>query len=208
MASEPRRDPVTDHLLTPENSALIVIDYQPLEVSSVKSMDQKQLVDNIVRVARTAKTYGLPIVLSTVNVSAGAKQPTIPQLQQVLGGIKALDRTTINAWEDAEFRQAVEATGRRKLVVTGLWTEGCLSFPSLDALRDGYDVYPVVDAIGGSSAEAHRAALERIVQAGGKPAGWLQFICELQRDWARTATVQSFQEILFGSRAATSSVPK
>ncbi len=199
MASEPIRDPVTDHLLTPQNSALIIIDYQPVQVNSIKSMDKGLLVENIVRVAKTAKTYGLPIVLSTVNVKVGG-QPTIPELQTVLDSMEALDRTTINAWEDLEFRKAVEATGRRKLIMTALWTEACLTFPSLDALRDGYEVYLVVDAVGGTSVEAHRAALERIVQAGGKPTSWVQLICELQRDWARTDTVQPFRDILFGSK--------
>ena len=202
MASEPIRDQITDHLLTPKNSALIVIDYQPTQVNSIKSMDHELLVENIVRVAETAKTYGLPIVLSTVNVQTGANQPTIPQLQAVLAGIEPLDRTTINAWEDVAFRQAVEAMGRRKLIMTALWTEACLTFPSLDALRAGYEIYPVVDAVGGTSVEAHRAGLERIAQAGGKPISWAQLICELQRDWARTATVQPFTEILFGSRKA------
>jgi nicotinamidase-related amidase len=116
----------------------------------------------------------------------------------VLNGAKELDRTTINAWEDVEFRHAVEATGRRKLVMTALWTEACLTFPTLDALRDGYEVYPVVDAVGGTSLEAHRAALKRVTQAGAKPVSWVQLICELQRDWARTETADRFAEILFG----------
>ncbi len=97
-----------------------------------------------------------------------------------------------------EFRQAVERLGRKKLIMTALWTEACLAFPTLDALRAGYDVYPVVDAVGGTSAEAHRAALERVVEAGARPVSWVQMICELQRDWARTGTVPTFREILFG----------
>lgn len=199
MASEPVRDPVTDHLLTPRNSVLIIIDYQPIQINSIASMDQALLVDNIVRVARTAVAYDLPIVLSTVNVKAGSP-PTISELQTVLDEVTPLDRTTVNAWEDEEFRRAVEATGRRKLIMTALWTEVCLTFPALDALQGGYEVYPVVDAVGGTSGEAHRAGLDRIVQAGGQPTSWVQLICELQRDWARQATVQPFREILFGSR--------
>jgi nicotinamidase-related amidase len=200
MTSEQIRDPTTDHLLTPENSALLIIDYQPVQVRSIASMNRQLMVDNIVRVARMAKVYGLPIVLSTVNVKTGANEPTIPELQAELAGIEALDRTTINAWEDVEFLAAVKATGRKKLIITALWTEACLTFPSLDAIRDGYEVYPVVDAIGGTSVEAHRAGLERVIQADAKPVSWVQLICELQRDWARTETVKEFREILFASR--------
>lgn len=197
MTSLPVRDQVNDTLLTPKNAALIIIDYQPIQVSSIGSMDQQLLVDNIVRVAKTGKAYGLPIVLSTVNVKAGSGKPTISQLQEVLTGVEPLDRTTINAWEDDQFVHAVEATGRKKLVMTALWTEACLTFPALDAMRGGYEVYPVVDAVGGTSVEAHRAAIERIVQAGAKPVTWVQLICELQRDWGRTETVEAFREILF-----------
>ena len=172
MASEPIRDPIKDHLLTPKNSALIIIDYQPIQVSSVASMDRRTLVQNIVTVVRLAKLFQLPVVLSTVNVKTGGA-PTIHQLQDVLGEIEVYDRTTINAWEDVEFVKAVKATGRKKLIMTALWTEACLSFPSLDALREGYEVYPVVDAVGGTSLEAHQTALERIAQAGGKLVSWV-----------------------------------
>ena len=197
MTSESQRDPVTDHLLTPENSALIIIDYQPVQVGSVASMDRRELVLNIVDVARAAKLYGLPIVLSTVNVSTGKNAPTIHQLTDVIGETKVLDRTSINAWEDVEFVSAVKATGRKKLIMTALWTEACLTFPTLDALRDGYEVYPVVDAVGGTSPEAHRAALERVVHAGAQPISWVQLLCELQRDWARTETASQFAEVVF-----------
>ena len=197
MTSESIRDPVKDQLLTPQNSALIIIDYQPVQVTSVASMDRQKLVSNIVAVARTAKLYGLPIVLSTVNVKTGKNQPTIHQLQEILPGVESFDRTTINAWEDVEFNKAVKATGRKKLIMAALWTEACLTFPALDALHEGYEVYPVVDAVGGTSPEAHRAALERIVQAGAWPVSWVQLICELQRDWQRKDTAQEFANILF-----------
>ena len=197
MTSESRRDPVADHLLTPENSALIIIDYQPVQVSSVASMDRRSLVLNMVDVAKAAKLYELPIVLSTVNVNTGKNAPTIHQLTDVIGEIEALDRTTINAWEDVEFVSAVTATERKKLIMTALWTEACLTFPTLDALRDGYEVYPVVDAVGGTSLEAHRSALDRVVQAGAQPISWVQLLCELQRDWARTETASPFAELVF-----------
>lgn len=197
MTSLPIRDQANDHLLTPMNCALIVIDYQPVQVGSIASMDRRNLVLNIVAVARTAKLYGVPVVLSTVNVKTGANQPTIHQLAAVLDGVEALDRTTINAWEDVEFVEAVKATGRKKLLMTALWTEACLTFPTLDALREGYEVYPIADAVGGTSLEAHRAALERVVQAGAQPTSWVQVLCELQRDWSRKETAGKFAEILF-----------
>jgi nicotinamidase-related amidase len=186
-------------LITPKNSVLIVIDYQPIQVSSIASMDRRTLVANIVAVAKTAMLYELPVVVSTVNVKTGVNQPTIRPLASVLKKTEALDRTTINAWEDEECVQAVKATGRRKLLMTALWTEACLTFPTLDAIREGFEVYPIVDAVGGTSVEAHRAAIERVVQAGAKPASWVQVLCELQRDWSRTETARPFSEILFGS---------
>ncbi len=197
MTSQPIRDQVDDDLITSKNSALLIIDYQPPQVSSVTSIDHLTLVANIVAVANLAKLYGMPIVLSTVNVKSRLNTPTIRQLAEVLEGIEAFDRTTINAWEDEEFVTAVKAAGRKKLIMTALWTEACLTFPALDALREGYEVYPVVDAVGGTSIEAHRAGLERIVQAGAHPTSVVQLLCELQRDWARTETVQPVTEILF-----------
>ncbi len=197
MTSQSIRDPIKDHLLTPQNATLIIIDYQPVQVTSVASMDRRTLVTNIVAVASLAKLFKLPMVLSTVNVKTGKNAPTIHQLQALLTGVEALDRTTINAWEDQEFLQAVKATGRKKLIMAALWTEACLAFPALDALRDGYEVYPVVDAVGGTSPEAHRAALERMDQAGAKLISWVQMACELQRDWLRSETSAKFAEILF-----------
>jgi nicotinamidase-related amidase len=124
------------------------------------------------------------------------RQPSI-SWWKVLTEAEIFERTTINAWEDKEFVQAVKATGRKKLIMTALWTEVCLTFPTLDAMREGYEVYPVVDAVGGTSVEAHRAALQRVKQAGAKPLGWVQMLCELQRDWSRKETAPKFAEILF-----------
>ena len=197
MTSQPIRDQVDDHLITPKNTALLIIDYQPNQLSAVASTDHVSLVANIVAVAKVARLYGVPIVLSTVNVKNLGSPPTFRQLAEVLEGIEAFDRTSINAWEDEEFVTAVRAAGRKKLIMTGLWTEACLTFPALDALREGYEVYPVVDAVGGTSVEAHRAGLERLVQAGAQPTSVVQLMCELQRDWARTETARPVTEILF-----------
>lgn len=191
------RDPIADHLLTPQNSTLIIIDYQPVQVTSVASRPRRELVDNIVSVARTAKLYGRPIVLSTVNVKSGRNQPTIPQLAEVLRNVEPIDRTTINSWEDEQFVAAVKATGRKKLIMAALWTEACLTFPAIDAMKEGYAVFFVADAVGGTSPEAHETAVQRVIQAGAVPIGWVQLICELQRDWQRKDTVKEFGEILF-----------
>ena len=190
------RDPVSDHLLTPHNCAVLIIDYQPIQVSSVASRDRRQLVANITAVARTAQLFGLPVVTSTVNVKTGINRPMIHQLSDILHA-EPIDRTTVNAWEDDDFRTAVEQTGRRKLVIAALWTEVCLCFPTLDALRDGYEVYPVIDAVGGTSSESHDLATDRMKQAGARPISWVQLICELQRDWQRKNTADEFASILF-----------
>jgi nicotinamidase-related amidase len=194
------RDQVGDHLITPKNSALVVIDYQPSQLAGVRSMDRDLLLKNVASTVKIAKVFGLPIVHSTINVQTGRGKPTLSPLAELLADNPPIDRTTTNAWEDAGFLAAVRATGRRKLIICALWTEICMAFPALDAMREGYEVYPVVDAIGGTSVEAHRAGLERVVQAGAKPVGWVALAVELQRDWARLETVQEVVEIVLTQR--------
>lgn len=195
MTSEVIRDPKTDHLLTPQNSAFIIIDYQPVQVNSIASMDRQLLLNNIVGCAKAAIAYGLPIIHSTVNVKTGLNKPPVPQIRKALADHPTYDRTTINSWEDIEFRKAVEATGRKKLILTALWTEACLTFPALDALAEGYEVYVPIDAVGGTSVAAHDAALRRIEQAGGRMISVPQLFCELQRDWKRSETVPAFMNL-------------
>jgi nicotinamidase-related amidase len=199
MTSAPVRDPLADHLLTPENAALLLIDYQPAQVASIRSMDHELLVKNAVSTVRTIKAFGVPVVHSTVNVANG-QGPTIPELAVLVEEDKPLDRTSVNSWEDTEFLAAVRATGRRKLIFCALWTEVCMAFTALDALRAGYEAYPVVDAIGGTSVEAHRAGVDRVVQAGGQPISWVSLACELQRDWARQDTVADVVQIVLTDR--------
>jgi len=194
------RDPISDHLITPQNSALLVIDYQPAQVGAMRSMDRDLLVKNIVSTVKLARLFGLPIVHSTVNVKSGRGKPTVAPLAELLKGNPPVDRTSINAWEDADFLEAVRATGRRKLILCALWTEICMAFPALDAMREGYEVYPVVDAIGGTSEEAHRTGLQRVVQAGAQPVTWVALAVELQRDWAREETVTDVIEIVLTER--------
>jgi nicotinamidase-related amidase len=200
MTSAPVRDPLSDHLITPQNSAFLIIDYQPSQLAGVRSMDRDLLVKNAVSTVKTVKTFGIPVVHSTINVATGRGKPTLPELADLLEGDKPLDRTTTNSWEDIEFLDAVHATGRRKLILCALWTEICMAFTALDALREGYDVYPVVDAIGGTSPEAHRAGLDRVIQAGAQPISWVSLAVELQRDWARQDTVQAIIEIVLTDR--------
>jgi nicotinamidase-related amidase len=200
MTSAPVRDPIADHLITPDNAAFLLIDYQPAQIGAVRSMDTALLLKNAVSTVRIIKTFGVPVVHSTVNVATGRGQPTLPDLAALLAEDKPLDRTTVNSWEDIEFLRAVHATGRRKLIICALWTEICMAFTALDALHEGYEVYPVVDAIGGTSPEAHRAGLERVTQAGGKPVSWVSLACELQRDWAREDTVEAVIEIVLTDR--------
>ena len=163
-------------------------------------MDYEELLKNAVSTVRTVKTFGVPVIHSTVNVASGQVGPTLPELAELLEDDPPLDRTTVNSWEDAEFVQAVHATGRRKLIFCALWTEVCMAFAALDALREDYEVYPVVDAIGGTSVEAHRAGLERVMQAGAQPISWVSLACELQRDWARLETVPAIVEIVLTDR--------
>jgi nicotinamidase-related amidase len=200
MSAAPARDPIGDHLLTPQNASLLVIDYQPSQFAGVQSIDRDLLLENIVSTVKTAKAFDLPIVHSTINVASGRGQPTVPELAELLQDDPPVDRTTTNAWEDPNFLAGVRANGRRKLILCALWTEICMAFPALDALREGYEVYPVVDAIGGTSEVAHRAGVERVVQAGAQPVSWVPLAVELQRDWARTETVDDVIEIVLTER--------
>ena len=203
MTSVPIRDPLADHLITPQNAALIVIDYQANQFRSVRSMDSALLLDNVVSTVELAKLFGLPIVHSTVGVAAGQDQSTLPELADLLEDSPPIDRTTINSWEDADFLAAVRATGRRKLILCALWTEMCMAFTALDAMRERYEVYPVVDAIAGTSGEAHHAGLERVTQAGAQLISWVSLAGELQRDWARVETVPGVVKIVFTDRLST-----
>lgn len=198
MSSQTIRDQKADHLLTPENSALIIIDFQNTQVSSIESMDKYTLIQNVVALAKLAKVFKIPVVVSTVNVKTGVNGPTIPQLAHEVNDLPSYDRTTINAWEDLEFLAAVKATKRKKLIIAALWTEACLLFPVLDALKEEYEVYPVVDAVAGTSVVAHDSALRRMENAGAQPVSIMSLVCELQRDWARSESVPGMLGALAG----------
>lgn len=173
-----------DHLLTPDNAVITFIDYQPEQYAGVHSIEHAELMVNVEVLGHIATAFKLPTILSTVYVKHGMSG-TNPELRAALPGIAEIDRTSMNSWEDAEFHAAIKATGRKKLIVAGLWTEICVAFPVLDALQEGYEVYFVVDAIGGVSKAAHDAAIQRMIQAGAIPISLLGLAGELQRDWAR-----------------------
>ena len=174
-----------DALLTPENCAVLLIDHQPSQLANVNSHEPTLVINNVTALAKTAKAYGVPTILTTINAKRGGEIFT--QIQAVFPDQKPIDRTSINSWEDRRIVEAVKKTGRKKLVIAALWSEMCLAQPAIHAMGDGYDVYAVTDASGGVTAEAHDMAIRRLVAAGAQPVTWLGMAGELQRDWARGA---------------------
>lgn len=182
-------------LLTPGDCVVAFVDFQPQMAFATRSIDGESLLNNVTGLARAARLFGVPTVLTTV-AERTFSGPTFSALHEALGNPRSIDRTTMNAWEDPAFVAAVRGTGRKRLVLAGLWTEVCVVMPALCALRDGYEVYVVVDACGGVSPTAHEAAVQRMVQAGVVPITWLQFMLELQRDWARQETYAAVGDVV------------
>jgi nicotinamidase-related amidase len=183
-------------MLSPRNAALALIDFQPAMFQGVQSHDRKVIVDNVQVLARAGRLFEVPTVITTI-AKDSFSGPFMPEVTEgVFPDHPVIDRTSINSWLNADFRKAVEATGRRKIVVAGLWTGACVNFPTLDMLREGYEVYVVADACGDTSPEAHERAMQRMVQAGAVPITSLQFVFELQQDWARGETYDGVMEIL------------
>jgi nicotinamidase-related amidase len=171
-----------DALLTPDDSALLLIDHQGAQFANLHSHEPQLVVNNVVALAKTAKLLGVPTVLTTVVAARSGN--IIGGIHDVFPDQQPVDRTSINAWQDKQFVSAVKKTGRKKLVIAGLWTEVCVAMPAIQAQGEGYDVYVVSDASGGVSVEAHAMAMDRMIQAGIKPITWLAVLCEWQRDWA------------------------
>jgi nicotinamidase-related amidase len=192
---EPIRDPKSDRLLTPENCALVLIDYQPEQYRTVTSSSVDEINLNVIALCKLARAYDIPVIVSTVGVDMGVNTGTAAEIMAELPGVTEIDRSGVNAWEDEEFRNAVAATGRRNIVMAGLWTEVCLTFPTIDMQAEGYHVYPVADAVGGISPVAHDRAIERMQAAGATPITAIQFGSELMRNWARDSS-QKFREVL------------
>ncbi|AEB72478.1 isochorismatase family protein [Lentilactobacillus buchneri] len=192
-----------DRLLSPDNAVLTIIDYQPVQIGSIGSMRHADLLKNAEMVVEAAKLFKLPIVLSTVNAHNQRNSDTVKPLKDLIGDTPSYDRSSINAWEDKDYNDAIKATGRKKIIILALWTEACLTFPTIDAIAEGFDVYPVVDAVGGTSTIAHETALRRVEQAGAHLITIPQLVCELQRDWNRQDTVPGFVKLLQENGAFT-----
>jgi nicotinamidase-related amidase len=182
-------------LLKPDECALLVIDQQAGLAFGVGSIDRQQLLNNAVAVAKTAGVFGLPVVVST-SASKVYSGPLMPVLQAVLPGVKAIERRNMNLWEDDAARDAVMATGRRRLLVSGLLTEACVSFPVLSALAEGFEVFVIGDSCGGMTSASHELALRRMEAAGAKMTSWIQVLLELQRDWTRHETYDGARAIV------------
>ncbi|HYN26368.1 MAG TPA: hydrolase [Pyrinomonadaceae bacterium] len=172
----------------------LLIDHQPFQFAGLRSHDTQTIINNVVGLAKSAKVFGVPTLLSTVVDERGGY--LIKPLQDIFPDQKPIDRTFINTWEDARVVKWVKETSRKKIVMAALWTEICLAMPVIQALGEGYEVYIVTDASGGVSVEAHEMAIQGMVQAGAVPITWTVLGSELQRDWARTATVPAFTEML------------
>jgi len=184
---------MTSGLLNPNNCALLLIDFQSQMIFAAGSSDGTLLINNVVGLAKAAKLFKVPIILTTI-AEKSFSGPVFEQLQTVVPQ-PYIDRTSMNAWEDQKIIDAVKQTKRTKIVLAGLWTEVCVAFPALTALQAGYEVYVVADACAGTTPVAHNTALQRIIQAGGIPITWLQYMLELQRDWARQQTYDPVMQI-------------
>ena len=181
-------------LLTPQDSVLLLIDHQGFQFANLHSHEPQLVVNNVVGLAKTAKLFGVPTILTTVLEERGGR--IIKGIQSVFPEQKPINRTFINAWQDTGLVDVVKKTGRKKLVIAALWTEVCLAMPAIQAQGEGYEVYAVSDASGGVSVEAHAMGMERMIQAGITPITWLAVLCEWQRDWARAEKLGDLAIIL------------
>jgi nicotinamidase-related amidase len=193
-----------DALLTPENCVVLLIDHQPSQLANVNSHDPTMVINNVTALAKVAKVFDVPTILTTIGAARGGD--IFKQVQAVFPDQKPIDRSSINSWEDHRVVEAVKKTGRKKLVIAALWSEMCLAQPAIHAMGEGYDVYAVTDASGGVSAEAHDMAIRRLVAAGAQPITWLGMAGELQRDWARTERLGAVAQILFDHAGASGTV--
>jgi nicotinamidase-related amidase len=182
-------------LLTPDNCAVVVIDIQPQMIFGVASHDRQGIINNNLVLAKAAKIFGVPLILSTVE-SKGFSGNIVPQLQAVYPEQTPIERSTMNSWDDRNFVAAVEKTGRKKIVVAGLWTETCVALPTIQMIHDGYEIYVAEDCCGDVSALAHDNSMKRVVQAGAKPVTALSVMLEWQRDWAHKDTYNAVMDLV------------
>ncbi|KIH82534.1 hydrolase [Pseudomonas batumici] len=182
-------------LLNPTNSTLILIDHQPQMSFGVQSIDRQTLKNNTVGLAKAAKIFNVPTIYTSVETKSFSGY-IWPELLAVNPGAQPIERTSMNSWEDKKFVEAVKATGRKKLIMAALWTEVCLNFPALEALAEGFEVYIVTDASGGTTQEAHDMSVQRMIQAGAVPVTWQQVLLEFQRDWAHKETYDAVMDLV------------
>ena len=182
-------------LLTPDNCVVALIDLQPQMLFGVSSHDRQSIINNNLVLAKAAQIFGVPVVLTTVETLSFSGY-TWPQIQAALPGVKPIERSSMNSWDDAGFVAAIQASGRRKIVMTGLWTETCVALPSVQAIHDGYEVYVAEDCCGDVSLLAHDNAMKRVIQAGAKPVTALSTMLEWQRDWAHRDTYDAVMDVV------------
>jgi nicotinamidase-related amidase len=182
-------------MLSPENHAIALVDYQPAMYQGVQSHDRLVTFNNVQVLAKAAKLFGVPTIVTSVAQDTFSG-PFMPEVSSLFPGHTVIDRTSMNAWLDAKFREAVYSTGRKKIAVAGLWTEACVMFAGLELLKEGFEVYVPADACGDVSPEAHQRAMDRLVQAGAVPITSLQYVFELQQDWARSETYEGVMDLL------------
>lgn len=182
-------------LLTPDNCTICLIDHQPQMLFGVTNIDRQTVINNTVGLAKAAKAFNVPVILSTVETKSFSGY-IWPQLRAVFPNQQLFERSSMNAWEDEKFVAEVERIGRKKLVIAGLWTQVCVAFPAIQAMEAGYEVYVVADASGDVNTMVHDMAMQRIIQADGVPVTWLQVVLELQRDWARKETYDAVNDII------------
>ncbi|MEC9434024.1 MAG: hydrolase [Pseudomonadota bacterium] len=190
-----------DSLLRPEDSVLVLIDHQPFQLANLNSHDPQMVVNNTVGLARAARAFGVPVILTSVLAARGGA--LFKPLTDLFPGQEVIDRTLINTWEDRKVVDAVEATGRRQLIIAGLWTEVCVAMPAIQALGEGWNVTVVTDASGGVSVEAHDLAVRRMIRAGANMMTWLAVAAEWQRDWARTGTAEAVTQVMIDHAAGS-----
>lgn len=182
-------------LLDPQEVAICIIDHEGQMYFGVEGACRNTILNAVTGLTKTAEAFQIPIVLSTVEANTFSG-PLVGQVQGVFPSVTPIDRTTLNAWEEQNFKNAVKKTGKKKLLLAGLWTEVCVTLPALCAIEDGFEVYVVTDACGGSSKQAHEMAMQRMIQAGVKPVTWQAALLEMQRDWANKDTYQKVTQII------------
>ncbi|WP_105422761.1 hydrolase [Neorhizobium sp. T25_27] len=183
-----------DSLLRPEDSVLVLIDHQPYQLTNLNSHDPQAVVNNVTALAKLAKAFNVPTILTSVIADRGGR--LFKQITDVFPGQEVIDRTWVNTWEDKKVVDLVKATGRKQLIIAGLWTEVCVAMPAIQAAGEGWDVTVITDASGGSSTESHQVAIQRMIAAGVNMMTWMALAGEWQRDWARTEHVEELTEVL------------